>query len=77
MQISRALFGYAAIALVAGGCTPHEPRSKQYFDAHLDEARVIVSGCRDGSARGEECANADAAVQQADAIERGKRFFGK
>lgn len=71
----RIPLGALTIFLVVSGCAKHEPRSKQYFDAHLDEARQIVSGCRDGSNRGDECSNADAAVQEAEAIERGKRFF--
>lgn len=66
-----------AILLAVAGCAEQEPRSKQYFDAHLDEARQVVAGCKDGSSRGEECDNADLAVQEADAKERLKRFFGK
>ncbi|MGE4410163.1 hypothetical protein DFR49_3226 [Hephaestia caeni] len=53
-----------------------EPRGTQYFAAHLDEARQIVAQCRDGSVRGDECANADAAVQEADGRERFKKFTG-
>ncbi|EZP82463.1 hypothetical protein BV97_01960 [Novosphingobium resinovorum] len=66
-----------AILVVVAGCTNQEPRSKQYFDVHLDEAREIVAGCKDGSTRGEECDDADLAVQEADAKERLKRFFRK
>lgn len=66
-----------AILLAVAGCAKQEPRSKQYFDAHLDEARQIVAGCKDGSTRGEECNNADLALQEADAKERLKHFFGK
>lgn len=58
------------------GCSPSEPRSTQYFEAHIDEARQIVEGCRDGSVRGAECDNPDIAVQMAEAKERRKRFFG-
>lgn len=65
------LFSLAVLA----GCGRSEPRSKQYFDAHLDEARKIVAGCRDGSVTGGECDNADIAVQEADARERSARFF--
>jgi len=72
-----ALAAVLAVVLVAAGCAKQEPRSKQYFDAHLDEARQIVAGCKDGATRGEECNNADLAVQEADAKERLKRFFGK
>lgn len=63
--------------LTVAGCTNQEPRSKQYFDAHLDEARQVVTGCKDGATRGEECNNADLAVQEADPKERLKRFFRK
>lgn len=60
-------FGLAACAQAA-------PRSSEYFAAHLDEARQIVIGCRDGTVRGEECANAGLAVEEADAKERFRRF---
>lgn len=53
-----------------------EPRSRQYFTAHIDEARQVVAGCRAGSVRGDECANADEAVVEADGRERFGKFFG-
>jgi hypothetical protein len=56
---------------------PVAPRSVQYFVAHLDDARQIVAGCRDGSVRGDECANADQAVVTADSREQTARFLGK
>jgi hypothetical protein len=31
---------------------PSEARGTQYFVAHIDEARQVVAGCRDGSLRG-------------------------
>lgn len=65
----------AAIALA--GCGRAEPRSEEYFHAHLDEARQVVAKCRDGSTRGEECANADYAVQLANAEAQRDRSFGK
>jgi hypothetical protein len=58
-------------------CTQAAPRSSEYFAAHLDEARQIVAGCRDGTVRGEECANAGLAVEEADAKERFRRFRGR
>ena len=73
----QAFFAVLAVVLAVAGCAKQEPRSKQYFDAHLDEARQIVAGCKNDSTRGEECNNADLAVQEADAKERLKRFFGK
>jgi hypothetical protein len=66
---------FALTGLLAG-CGKPEPRATTYFAAHLDEARKVVADCKSGSARGEECANADGAVQAADARERFKRFRG-
>ena len=63
------------IALV--GCGKPEPRSVQYFEAHIDEARQVVGGCRDGSVRGGECDNADRAVQTAEAREQTRKFLGR
>lgn len=54
-----------------------EPRGKQYFAVHLDEARQILTGCADGSVRGEECFNAEMAVVEAEGSARHKKFFGK
>lgn len=56
---------------------PAEPRGKQYFAAHLDEAHQVLAGCMDGSVRGEECFNAEMAVVEADGRARHKKFFGK
>ncbi|QTH22444.1 hypothetical protein HRJ34_02640 [Rhizorhabdus wittichii] len=53
-----------------------EPRGKSYFAAHLEEARGIVAGCRDGSVRGDECANAEQAVVEAEGRDRFKKFMG-
>jgi hypothetical protein len=53
-----------------------EPRGTQYFVAHIDEARQIVAGCRDGSVRGGECATAEDAIIKVEAQERTKRFLG-
>ncbi|EZP83114.1 hypothetical protein BV97_01217 [Novosphingobium resinovorum] len=72
MRMTMILF--AGFGLSA--CAPSEPRSTQFFEANLDEARMIVAGCRDGSVRGGECANADYAVQRAESRERSKGFFG-
>lgn len=63
--------------LVLTACAQAVPRSSEYFAAHLDEARRIVAGCRDGTVRGEECANAARAVEEADAKERFRRFRGR
>lgn len=69
------LLGIVLLGATAA-CSEAEPRSSQYFEAHIEEARQIVDGCRDGSVRGNECDNADLAVQKADARERTKRFLG-
>ncbi|MBD3772354.1 MAG: EexN family lipoprotein [Rhodobacteraceae bacterium] len=58
-------------------CSQAAPRSSEYFAEHLDEARQVVTGCRDGTMRGEECANANMAVEEADAKERFRRFRGR
>lgn len=56
---------------------PTPARSKSYFAAHLDEARRIVTGCAAGSVQGDECANAEQAVTEAEGQNRLKRFLGK
>ena len=69
--------GPSAAAISALAIPPTEPRGTQYFAAHLDEARQILTGCADGSVRGEECFNAEMAVVEADGRARHKKFFGK
>ena len=63
--------------IVLAGCGRAEPRSEEYFHAHLDEARQVLAKCREGSTRGEECANADYAVQLAKAEAQRNHFFMK
>jgi len=53
-----------------------EARGTQYFVANIGEARQVVAGCRDGSVRGGECANAEEAIIKVDAAERRKQFLG-
>ena len=55
---------------------PADARGTQYFVANIDEARQVVSGCRDGSVRGGECATAEEAIIKVEAQERRKRFLG-
>ena len=59
-----------------GRSAPSGPRGTQYFVAHIDEARQVVTGCRDGSVRGGECGTAEEAIIKVDAAERRKRFLG-
>ncbi|WCT74661.1 hypothetical protein PQ455_05375 [Sphingomonas naphthae] len=56
--------------------TSPEARGTQYFVAHIDEARQVVAGCRDGSVRGGECATAEEAIIKVDAAERRRKFLG-
>lgn len=62
------------IALTA--CAQLEPRAEQYFSAHIEEAKQVVEDCAAGTARGQECMNAEIAVSKARAKERSKKFFG-
>lgn len=68
--------GAMLLGTALASCGKADPRSKQYFDAHVDEAREVFKGCQDGSVRGDECDNAERAVIRADAKERSKKFFG-
>lgn len=54
----------------------NEARGTQYFVTHIDEARQVVARCRDGSVRGNECANAEQAVTEAEGRDRFKKFMG-
>ncbi len=65
-----------AVGSTPAAAQPTAARGTQYFAANLDEARQIVAGCRDGSVRGDECANAEQAVIEADSRDRFKRFTG-
>jgi len=53
---------------------PLATRGTQYFAAHIDEAREIIAFCREGTVRGEECANAEEAVISGEFKERFRRF---
>lgn len=56
---------------------PSEARGTQYFVVHIDEARQVVAGCRDGSVRGGECATAEKAIITVESKERFRRFRGE
>ena len=49
-------------------------RGTQYFIAHVDEARHVITACREGTVRGSECANAETALVTVDSKERFRRF---
>ena len=65
-----------AAAPVRVPARPVEARGIPYFAANLDEARRIVAGCRAGSVRGDECANAEQAVTETEGRNRFKKFMG-
>lgn len=80
--VLRPVIAPVASAVAAGSpppaaAVPAEPRGKQYFAAHLDEARQVLVGCMEGSVRGDECFNAEMAVTEADGRARHRKFFGK
>lgn len=54
---------------------PSPPRGTQYFAAHLEEARQIVAQCAEGSVTGDECANSEQALIEAEGRERFKKFM--
>ncbi len=60
---------------VAVAPAPADARGTQYFVANIDEAQQVVAGCRNGSVRGGECANAEEAIIKVEAQERRKRFL--
>lgn len=66
----------AIAAVTPAAPVSSEARGTQYFVAHIDEARQVVAGCRDGLVRGGECATADEAIVKVEAQERRKRFLG-
>lgn len=74
--MKRQVIGIALLGTALASCGQSEPRGRQYFEAHIDEARAVHAGCQDGSVRGGECDNAEMAVKQADAKARTKRFLG-
>ncbi|HEV7312813.1 MULTISPECIES: EexN family lipoprotein [unclassified Sphingopyxis] len=65
------------LAVCLSACGQSEPRSVQYFEANPDAAREVAANCRDGSIRGDECRNADIALEVIEGRERFARFRGK
>ena len=58
-------------------CGQSEPRSVQYFEANPDDARKVAAKCQDGSIGGDECDNANIALEVIESRERFARFRGK
>lgn len=65
------------LGLGLSACDQSEPRSAQYFEANPDDAREVTAECQDGLIRGDECANADIALEVIEGRERFARFRGK
>jgi hypothetical protein len=70
--------GQTAIAVGPASIVPvpAAARGIKYFAAHIDEARRVVAGCRDGSMWGDECANAEQAATETEGRDRFKKFMG-
>ena len=49
------------LVILACGCE----RSQSYYDDHASERTSILTGCRSGSVRGRDCANANASAAAA------------
>lgn len=56
---------------------PAVSRGTQYFEANIDEARQVVTACREGTIGGDECTNAETAIVTVESAERFKRFRGE
>jgi len=65
-----------AVSPAAAPAAPIQARGTQYFEANIDEARQVVAACREGTARGSECANAETAVITVESKDRFRRFRG-
>jgi hypothetical protein len=58
-------------------CSP-QPRSSSYFEAHPEEAALVVADCAAGKHRGDECVNAkagDAEVRRKARMDAYKKNF--
>lgn len=62
---------FATTALVA--CSA-EPRSASYFEEHPEETARVVTDCKAGSHRGEECNNAELAAAKSRRRESMERY---
>ncbi|WP_157973434.1 hypothetical protein [Blastomonas sp. UPD001] len=63
-----------AVAAASNPSVQQPVRGVQFFEANIDEARRVLSACREGTVRGGECANAETAVTAAESKERFRRF---
>src|SRR5262245_10070438 len=74
--ISRPREAAATISQSTAVSSPAGVRGVPYFAANMEDARRVVGGCRDGWMRGDECANAEQAVTEAEGRGRFKKFMG-
>lgn len=75
-MINLKMLAIASLATLSA-CAEPDPRSVQYFEANLDEARNVVQSCTAGDLRGNECSNANVAAETAEGKARFERFRGK
>lgn len=61
------------LGIALAGCQP-APRPLSYFAEHPNEARRIVTACRAGAERGEECGAAAAGLAEHQAKKRENLF---
>lgn len=64
----------AVVRQAPGSVVVGQARGTQYFEANIEEARQVVAACRDGTVRGDECANAETAVITVESKQRFRRF---
>lgn len=60
-------------ALLLAGCSPSPPRDVTWFEAHADEAKLVVEKCAAGE-RSNECENARTGLTRAKATARMERY---
>ena len=70
MKNTKALLGTLALAAFLVGCGDDtEVKTKEYYDAHLDEAKEVLAKCdfntlKDGSNSYKNCVNAKTVVEE-------------
>lgn len=60
------MIGRLILALAGLAACSSEPRSASYFEGHPEEAEQVAAACETGTHRGQECANAEAALAAAE-----------
>ena len=70
MQPNQTMIANVPPQVVASGA----PRGTQFFEANIGEAQQVITACRNGTIRGDECTNAETALITVESKERFKRF---